>query len=67
MILEDENTACFGNDLERLLRFLKFADYIVKLKRDKYFYKHQIMANKEGYYLTIQVYSKKTMEPCYLV
>lgn len=66
-MLVKENIACFGDDMERLLNFLKFADFLVKLKKDKYFYTHKISANEEGYWLEIQVYSKKTMEPCYLV
>jgi len=67
MMLLKENTAFFGNDVERLLNFLKFADFLVKLRKDKFFYKHKITADNKGYYLTIQIYSKKTMEPCYLV
>jgi len=66
-MLTGENTGFFGNDLERLLDFLKFVDSLVKIRKDKYFYTHNITADKYGFYLTIQIYSKITMKPCCLV
>lgn len=63
LTITPDNTLFFGDDFEELFYLLEYIDEEVKARKSLYYYHHLIWADKNGWYLTVQIYDKRTSNP----